>query len=385
MPAAVQRFDRSPLGAIKKLPAGGIRIDGNISRTGIQIYSGPDGSERREYRPPEEVFAAESLDSLGAAPVTRGHPGAVDPSTWKQHAIGTVSDVAPRREAIAGAEFVVQGLNVQDGPAIAAVERRDLAEISAGYSTILDETPGTTPAGERYDAVQRTIRYNHVALLPTGQARAGRAARLRLDGNQDTLSEEAKIMPEPTPPIVKITLDGIQYVEGSSEHVKALEKQRDAALAKIADVTAKLDAANVALAAARADAGPDRLDSAVDALLTFRARVAPVLPKGYEFKGKTRATIVADALKALPGVTLAADATDATRELYLTARLDALPGHDYNRGDREDGDTGAPRTSVDREKDFHSRLDGAYADGINGGAAATDRGAKPAQMNKGAK
>ncbi|MGL5431928.1 MAG: DUF2213 domain-containing protein, partial [Plesiomonas shigelloides] len=49
-------------------------------------------------------------------------------------------------------------------------------ELSAGYTAKYDFTPGVTADGEAYDAVQRDIRINHVALVP--RARAGRQARV---------------------------------------------------------------------------------------------------------------------------------------------------------------------------------------------------------------
>lgn len=55
-------------------------------------------------------------------------------------------------------------------------------ELSCGYTLTLDETPGTTPEGEHYDAIQRNIRYNHLAVVP--RARAGSLARLNIDGEQ---------------------------------------------------------------------------------------------------------------------------------------------------------------------------------------------------------
>ena len=51
-------------------------------------------------------------------------------------------------------------------------------QLSVGYHADLDETPGSW-RGERYDAVQRNIRGNHLAIVDQG--RAGPAAAIRID------------------------------------------------------------------------------------------------------------------------------------------------------------------------------------------------------------
>jgi hypothetical protein len=43
-------------------------------------------------------------------------------------------------------------------------------ELSNGYRSTIDFTPGITPSGERYDAVQKEIRGNHVAVVAKGRA-----------------------------------------------------------------------------------------------------------------------------------------------------------------------------------------------------------------------
>ncbi|MGL4443640.1 MAG: DUF2213 domain-containing protein, partial [Alsobacter sp.] len=64
-----------------------------------------------------------------------------------------------------------------------------MQELSWGYDVDLEETPGSSPEGERYDAIQRgpmrddgkrgPITYEHLAIVPDG--RAGSSVRLRAD------------------------------------------------------------------------------------------------------------------------------------------------------------------------------------------------------------
>jgi hypothetical protein len=115
----------------------------------------------------------------------------------------------------------------------------DARELSCGYSLNLDETPGTTPEGEHYDAIQRNIVYNHVALVPQG--RAG-IARLNMDGSQIIDDERNENdMAEMT----KIRLDsGIEYECAPEVKVEIEKMRKDSAEAKKAMDTmqAKFDA-----------------------------------------------------------------------------------------------------------------------------------------------
>ncbi|MBB3610973.1 hypothetical protein FHX11_003925 [Rhizobium sp. BK602] len=62
-----------------------------------------------------------------------------------------------------------------DAGAIQAVED-GTRELSMGYDCQLDFTAGTSPSGEAYDAVQRNIRSNHIAVVP--RARGGSDLRI---------------------------------------------------------------------------------------------------------------------------------------------------------------------------------------------------------------
>ena len=60
-----------------------------------------------------------------------------------------------------------------------AVKDTGLRELSCGYNLRLEETPGVWE-GQPYDAIQRDIEINHLALVD--KARAGEQARLNVDG-----------------------------------------------------------------------------------------------------------------------------------------------------------------------------------------------------------
>ena len=152
----------------------------NLTSVGVFVYStvALDGTMRdvREYRPPEEVFAPESLATLRGAPLVEGHPAFIDAANWRTFAIGHVADdVAP------SSIYATGTLRVSDGRAQADLQSDDLREISCGYFCDQDDTPGVTPDGEVYDVVQRNIRYNHVGLGPANWGRQGPNVRVLLD------------------------------------------------------------------------------------------------------------------------------------------------------------------------------------------------------------
>ena len=146
-----------------------------LTRTGVFLYRNADGTERRELRLPEEVFAPPALASLAGAPVTVGHQGFVTPENYKALAVGHVGDnVKP------SGEYAEAKVYVGDGAALKAVQAKDLVEVSCGYECILEPTPGEH-AGQKYDGIQRSIRYNHVALGHKDWGRAGNNVRLLTD------------------------------------------------------------------------------------------------------------------------------------------------------------------------------------------------------------
>jgi len=177
----VQRFDYAPLMHSVKTPEGYLLSEGYAGRAGVLSYRQDDGSVRRELVPPEELFNVDSLASLARKPVTLGHPmrdGAavmVSPGNVGEFGVGDV-DGEIIEERLGG--FVKVRVAVRRQDAIDSVERGDTRGLSQGYVCDLDETPGTW-RGQKYDAVQRNRRYNHLALCALG--RAGIDARLHVD------------------------------------------------------------------------------------------------------------------------------------------------------------------------------------------------------------
>ncbi len=210
----VLRFDRGSLRKPEKTPQGFLRVDGIASRTGVFEYRNDNGSIRRELRLPEDVFAQQALNGFEGAPLTDGHPDeAVTMSNVKRYEVGTVTGPA-RRDG----DFVAATIMVKDPKVIAKLERGDTG-LSVGYAVDLDETPGNHPVFGRYDAIQRNIVINHLAVGV--QPRAGERARVRMDSAHEIdpqhMRTEANVMADQTDKQRADELEGL-----NTQHVKRI-------------------------------------------------------------------------------------------------------------------------------------------------------------------
>nr|DAH95169.1 MAG TPA: hypothetical protein [Caudoviricetes sp.] len=219
-------------------------VPGKAARTGIQEYLASELRLKgrapndiiRVYRPAEEVFNDASLQSYLGADVTNNHPPTlVNASTYRNTSVGVVTSVG-RQDG----DFVIVDMVIKDKDAIKAVETGK-CELSAGYTAVYDDTPGTTPEGEPYDFRQTQIKINHVAIVD--RARAGAMARIF-----DNMEKK---------PMYQITTDtGLkvdvadaavvdafkrleQRVSDAEAAKETAQAQLDAAMEQVADLTTK--------------------------------------------------------------------------------------------------------------------------------------------------
>lgn len=179
----VYRWDFAELAKPVRTPDGFLRAEGYITRSGVFEYRRADGTIQREYRPPEEVFASESLSSFALAPLTNEHPpDNLTPENIRQYHIGTIGH--PTR--VGG--FAKSEVLIFDPEGIRAVESGK-TQLSCGYACEIVEKPGVhrDSLGEErpYDVTQICIRGNHVAL--TARGRAGPTVGLRRDAEAERL------------------------------------------------------------------------------------------------------------------------------------------------------------------------------------------------------
>lgn len=287
------RYDAGLLGKIERTPQGGARIPAVLTRVGILPYRNRDGSPRLEFRPPEEVFRQDSLATLRSATVTEGHSTWVTPETWQGHARGHVAESSVRQDG----DLVVAELVVQASTPLKRIDTSELRELSCGYECDYDPTPGEWN-GQRYDGVQRNIRYNHVALLGANEGRAGRECAMRLDSATavcDEFPAPAGQQPPGTREGIKtmqIRIDGKDYDVSKPEGVTALhaafDAQREAlatANTSLAKEKGRADGLDAELKKEREEF-PKRLDSAVSARVALETSAATII--GSEFSNKRK-------------------------------------------------------------------------------------------------
>ena len=166
----VSRLDNIPLTAAYFTPEGYLRDKPIVTTCGIFEYQNDDGSIRRELRLPENVFAPESLRTYRGKPIIFTHEaGEITKDNVHEEIIGTVLS-----DGLKDGDNVRADIVIHDTDCL----KQGLRELSLGYDCELDESPGTYK-GMPYDAIQRNIIINHLAIVEA--ARAGHEARLNLD------------------------------------------------------------------------------------------------------------------------------------------------------------------------------------------------------------
>lgn len=336
----IRRFDRGELEKPVRLENGWMRVDGFISREGLLEYSRSDGSSWVEYRPPEEAFAPAMLESFASVPLTNNHPpsGFLDADNTKMYQVGTVE--TPKQDG----KFVRARMLVTDASAISAMEKGK-AELSCGYLCDLDFSPGEVD-GKRYDAIQRNVRGNHVALVAAG--RAGPEVRVRVDSaNAEVLPLHAINEPRKDT-MLKIKIDGVEF-EVSETVAQAFEKHQKAQGEIIAGVTARADAAEADVKKVQAElaAAPEKIRAEITARVDLETKARNVLGPDEKFDGKGTLEIQTAVAEKVLGLKM-----DGKAEAYVAAcfdlalvRLDS-EGSEALASARE-ASIGKPRTDSD--------------------------------------
>lgn len=159
-----------------RTPEGYLCVKGIAARTGVYQYVSTEldlpGPARivNVYRPPEEVFAPESMASYIDKDVTNDHPSdLVNSTTFREVSVGHVRGV--ERDG----DNLVVDMIIKDQSAIDDIESGK-AELSPGYTAEYVENAGIAPCGTPHELVQRNIRINHNAVVDA--ARAGKVARI---------------------------------------------------------------------------------------------------------------------------------------------------------------------------------------------------------------
>ena len=226
----VMRYDRQPIKAVRD-DNGFIRDTPVLTRTGVFSYVLPDGKVRREYRPPDEVFKADSLKAFEGIPITDEHHGRVNGENSQYLVIGSVLSAGRQDGNNLVADIVIHNTTpIMKGK----------KELSVGYEVEIEEKSGVTEDGEPYDVIQRNIKPNHLAIVSKG--RAGNA-RLNMDAADAVQQMEKDNVTNPNVTLSTIRLDsGIEYQAAPEVIVEMNKLKQDKADAEKAKEQAKAEA-----------------------------------------------------------------------------------------------------------------------------------------------
>lgn len=314
--------DAATLGQTKRTADGYLTTVAKSVRTGVQLYAGsevgrPEMRVVRVMRPADEVFSVDSLQSFSHAPVTLDHPSEpVTSDNWSKLAVGEVSTAATK-----DGEWIALPLILKDAAAIAAVESGK-RELSAGYTCELEFVDH-----EDYDAIQKNIRINHLAVVD--RARAGSDARIGDSWGTSpihTTDTETKRMTMRTvlvdglsvetteagaQAIAKLTADAARATADHAAAAAALDAKLATADAALAKAEAERDAA---LAKVLSDADLDKAAAARGDLIAKAKALAPnVVTDGKPALDIKKAVLVDRKIN-----------LDGKSDAYIEARFDTL-------------------------------------------------------------
>ena len=326
-------------------------LKGKAAIFGVGVYRYKvAGGVQAEFRPPEEVFSEETLDSFELLPLTNDHPPEkVTPDNYGKYAVGSLGEEIEHDAYNAFAE-----LTINKADAIEAV-KNGRTGLSGGYAcevvtsgevsypvmgwnedyTQRIEVARTTykiPGnfnGTPYDAIQIGIRGNHVALVDV--PRGGDALHLRFDGADVGVGIRVpgnETTPQPTGEnMKKIKLDGAQeheIPEAVADHIDGLVAKVAQAEASAEAAKAKADAAEASVEALKADAAefPAKVQEAVTSRLALVAKADSMGVK-VSHEDSEEAIQKAVVTQAMP--TVKVDELDAVKlDAYFVAACDLL-------------------------------------------------------------
>lgn len=296
-----------------------------VARMGVQIYRGwelgnPDVEEARVYRPEDSVFAQDSMSTYAYRPITFNHPhDLVSPQNYKDVSVGFSG-----AEIARDGDFLRVPMVLMDAAAIKAVKDQRQNELSVGYVADIEWVDGVTPGGEKYNAIQRNIRANHIAIV--SQARGGSNLRLGdgSEGEDDMPINERKF-----------TIDGVEFTMGDTEgsmlqsifsrlagelkavkdsllgetkkvetkdgELTAMKKQLETKDGEITALNKKIEDAKLT---------PDQIEKLVADRAAVVVRAKIILGDSYDPKGKSDAAIRRDAVSKALGDVEAKSMTD---------------------------------------------------------------------------
>lgn len=228
----VQRCDFAKIGSVQRTDEGYLQGSAAVARVGVMTYLKADGTTFREYVPAETLFNEDSMATMKLKPITNKHPDEVllDACSVKRRKVGSVGETIKR-----DGDHLVVSLIITDDDAVGSVES-GRQELSPGYKSRVLMQAGEFN-GERYDGIQISRKYNHLAICDA--ARGGKTLRLNLDSIELDKVDGFEVKTEKKEKTMKITIRGVDY-DAPAEVVNFANEQST----KVDSLTTDLKSAN---------------------------------------------------------------------------------------------------------------------------------------------
>lgn len=318
--------DRVSVGSTRTTAEGYVVATTRVARTGVQHYLASELGDIalqkgfkpndvvRVYRHADEVFHKDSLASITRLPVTLNHPSEnVTADNWSRLAVGDIGDAYSVEP-----EWIVVNPMLKDSKAIEA-SKTTHKQLSMGYTAEIVAARDGLDA----DFEQKTIRYNHLGLVPA--ARAGEQARFGDSWGAEPFQDfQPGITPKPKESLMtdslKTVVLGDVAVQVSISDVAAIERYKTEMTKALADAKKEKEKSDedkdeeIGKLKAELKTAKDAAIIDVDKLVIERTELVSkvkAMDAKIDPKGKTDAELRKAAVAAKLGDVMVADASEA--------------------------------------------------------------------------
>lgn len=298
-------FDSSQIEKFERTEEGFLRVPVKITKTGVFDY--PEHGMKKA-KLPEDLFSFDTVNSLRGLPIVDEHPiengkyTLITPENYTKFAKGTVSEPKVKDSFIAGIA------TIWDSALIESVVSKEKTEVSLGFTNNTISKSGILN-GKQYDAVQKDIIGNHLAVTKAGKA--GPSVRLEIDSKNINLNRsktmgikylieiDGKIKANPTMLTLK-TSDGKDIQVDSEIHteiqsvrndLKAKTKEIDSLTTAINDLKTKnVDGDSTAIKSKQIEI--DALNAQVNKLKSDVKKIEDSFDSKVDEAAKTRVEVL---------------------------------------------------------------------------------------------
>lgn len=316
-----------------------------IARVGVFPYLKANGERVMEAKLPDDLLTDSTVESANYKPITDEHP----------KELVNIDNSARYMKGITAGNAHVDGdkikvdMTLTDSALINEIQGGK-QELSIGFQTEVAPVKGTFN-GMHYDAAQKNIQINHVAVVRRGRAGhsvrlTGDSAEMVIDSEEKGKSMDYKVVHLTDNADVTVASDDVNKIT----QLDAANSNKDK---KIADLTAKIQALNSELdklkssadenkksadeAQAKADAlekqladekkkyEGDALDKAIAERMELINEVKPYVGDSFDFRGKSPKEMKLEAIKVTDSVDLSDKSDD-----YIDAYFDSIKNRNHS-------------------------------------------------------